>query len=511
MSFIKPISRAQLMMPNSIDEYVSQDNMVRFIDAFVDKVLHNVPVEMLMQKGKSIEGRPSYSPNCLCKLLIYGYFNSVSSSRKLENESKRNLEAIWLMNNLHPDHWTISDFRKDNKELIKRITIDFRKFLRDSGYIKGKSVSTDGSKIKAYASRSTLSISLIEKKLTHAEKEIERYLSQLDANDTLENEQEEMLATNDKLKNQIAALREQVEKLSSQKQLLEKLDRKSLAPADFDARIMQTKDGLLPAYNVQSTVDNDTHFILACEITDSPIDFHSLEENVKLLEEQLELIPNTCLADGGYANEEQIQSLEQQGIECIVHFAGETETKKTQRNKGITFTYNEKEDCFICSQGKRLLLVEKKCKKKNHFFSKYQCKQCSECAVRHDCTTSKKGRIIYRRLNGEWLNAYKEKMKTKEFREKFKKRKCVAEHPFGTLRYLMGQIPILLRSKEKVQVEIDLYATGYNLTRLKNVEFVPILLKKLEKWNPLSCFFVFLSIWLEKKRIYNPVSYFKIH
>lgn len=127
---------------------------------------------------------------------------------------------------------------------------------------------------------------------------------------------------------------------------------------------MKTKEGIIPTYNVQSTVDNGSHFILACEITDSPIDFHFLEENVNTLKEQLEIVPQTCLGDGEYANEEQIQSLETQGIECIVSFPGETKSKQQQREKGITFTYNEAADCFDCSQGKKLVLVEKNAKRK---------------------------------------------------------------------------------------------------------------------------------------------------
>jgi DNA repair exonuclease SbcCD ATPase subunit len=186
----------------------------------------------------------------------------------LEHETKRNLEVIWLMHNLHPDHWTISDFRKENKELIKSVTIEFRKFLKDSGYIKSKTVSTDGTKIKAYASRETLSLKLIDKKLAHVEKEIERYFSQLNENDSIENEQEEMLASSDALQSQIADLQKQVETLQSQKELLGRLGLESLAPSDPEARIMKTKDGFLPAYNVQTTVDNDSHFITTCEVTD---------------------------------------------------------------------------------------------------------------------------------------------------------------------------------------------------------------------------------------------------
>jgi transposase len=179
MSYISGIARERLMLSGSIEEYVSADNIVRFIDAFVDWEIGSH--SELLKKGKSETGRPSYTANCLCKLLIYGYFNSVSSSRKLECETSVNLEVIWLMRNLSPDHWTISDFRKENRLLISQITIDFRKFLKSAGYIKGKSISTDGTKIKANASRDVLTTGLTNRKLEKAEKEIERYFARLDS------------------------------------------------------------------------------------------------------------------------------------------------------------------------------------------------------------------------------------------------------------------------------------------------------------------------------------------
>ena len=506
MSFISPIPREQLMLPSSIEDYVSSDHIVRFIDAFVDKVVNAYP-ELLSTKGNSIEGRPSYSPNCLCKLLIYGYFNSVSSSRKLEQETKRNLEAIWLMNNLTPDHWTISDFRKEHKELIKRITIDFRKFLKDCGYIKGKSISGDGTKIKAYASRDALSLKQIDKKLLHAEKEIERYLAQLNENDAIENEHEDLLTMSEELKNTVSFLQNQVEELQSQKETLEAAGLEWLSPTDPDARLMKSKGAYMPAYNIQSTVDNDTHFMTTCDVTNYPHDYYSLEENATTLKEQLGIVPEIYLSDGGYANEEQIQSLEKKGIECIVPFEKKNESKQIEQENGIFFTYNQKDDCFICSQGKALLLVQKNQKRRGHFFNKYQGKQCGQCPVRTLCTKSKKGRMIQKRVDGEWLKAYKEKEKTEEFKEKFKQRKCVVEHPFGTMKYLMGQIPILLRGKEKVQVEMDLYATAYNLIRLKNTETIPNLLEKLEKWKPIADFFAFLLYFYSKKRHLSAVIY----
>jgi transposase len=508
MSVINPTSREQLMLPSSIDDYVSEDHFVRFIDAFVDKVLNSNPQSVSL-KGKSVEGRPCYSSNCLSKLLIYGYFNSVSSSRKLEKETKRNLEVIWLMQNQCPDHWTISDFRKENKELIKQITIGFRKFLKDCGYIKGKSVSGDGSKIKAYASRDALSLTQVHKKLENVEKEIERYLSQLNENDAIENEHEDMLTRKEELKNKIDVLQKQVEDLELRKATMEARGIEWISPTDPQARLMKSRNGYIPAYNVQNTVDNDTHFITTCEVTDYPNDYYSLEENANTLKEQLDIVPETYLADGGYANEEQIQSLEKQGIECIVPFAKESESKRIEQENGICFTYDETNDCFKCSQGKALTLIEKNHKKGQRLFNKYQCKQCGECPVKQHCTKSKKGRIMYRRIDGEWLKNYKEKLNTKEFREKFKQRKCVVEHPFGTMKYLMGQIPILLRGKEKVQVEMDLYSTAYNLIRLMNTESVPKLIEKLKKWEPLSVFLDYLSYHLKRKRLLYSIIYSK--
>jgi transposase len=505
MSFIKSISREQLMMPSSLDDYVSSNHIVRFIDAFVDKVLKANP-ELISSKGKSNEGRPGYSPNSLCKLLIYGYFNSTSSSRKLEKETHRNLEAIWLMNNLRPDHWTISDFRKENRELIKRITIDFRRFLKDCDYIQGKSISGDGTKIKAYASRDSLSMKQIEKKLSNIEKEIELYLTQLATHDSIENEQEGLLQTSEELKSQIAVLQDQLSALQSQKDRLEAAAVEWLSATDPDARLMKSKGSFIPAYNIQNTVDNASHFITSCEVTNYQNDYYSLEANADTVKEQLDIVPETYIADGGYANEEQIQALEEQGIECIVPFQNESTNKKIAEENGICFTYDQKSDSFQCSQGKVLLLIQKNQKKRQHLYNKYQCKQCDECQKKPYCTKSKQGRIIYRRIDGEWLNEYKKKLTTNEFKEKFKLRKCVVEHPFATMKYLMGQIPILLRGIEKVQIEMDLYSTAYNLIRLKNIETVSLLLKKLENWNPvlgfcksMDGFFCFLSYGGMKK------------
>ena len=106
-----------------------------------------------------------------------------------------------------------------------------------------------------------------------------------------------------------------------------------------------------------------------------------------------------------------------------------------------------------------------------------------KCPLKSQCTKSKKGRIIYRRKDNEWLLAYMEKLKTSSYKKGCRERRNFVEHPFGTIKYLMGQIPLLLRGKEKVQVEIDLYATTYNIKRLLNIEPMEVLLQKVADWG----------------------------
>ena len=487
MSHIQPKSRVQLMMPSIIDDYVSLDNPVRFIDAFVDKIVQ-IQSELLTDKGNAEVGRSAYLFTTLLKLYIYGFLNSISSSRKLERETYRNMEVIWLLGNLQPDHKTISDFRKDNKESIRKVTISFRKFLIAEGYISGKQVITDGTKVKAYASKNTLSLKGIAHRMEQLETQLDKYLSQLNDNDTVESVEEQLSELSNEfgidpaLLKKIAKLQEQVQTLEEQKQLLEKLGRDSIAPADPQAKIMKSKEGFYPAYNVQSTVDDKNHMIAQMDVTDHPNDYHDLESNMDALKEQLGMTPETVLADKGYANEDQIQSLEENGIKCIVPFP-ETAPDQKQIDAGITFEYDKKNDCYRCSQGQILTLKDKNLIINHKVYNRYQGKNCMECTLKSSCTKSKIGRVIARRLDNEWLLKYKEKLKTKDFKEKIKLRKNYVEHPFGTIKYWMGQIPLLLRGKEKVQVEIDLYSTCYNLKRLINLESMDVLLLKIQNWE----------------------------
>ena len=335
MGYIQPFDRNQLTLPESLDSYISCDNPVRLIDVFVDQFIKLHP-DFSSYKGNSPTGRSAYSFGTLLKLYVYGYLNSVSSSRKLERETLRNMELIWLLGNLHPDHKTIADFRSKQTSGIHECCLDFRRFLVSSGYISGKLVAVDGSKIKANTNRDGLTLDGINRQLALLDTRLEKYLHQLNENDLVETAQEQLSELSDELGvessllEKIARLSQQVEELQAEKQrMLDEGSQRSF-PSDREARLMKTRNGFLPAYNVQSVVDSQHHLIGAMQVTDHPNDFEDLQPSIHAMQEDLQVEVAQAVADTGYANEEQILALEEEGKVIAVPF-----------NEGEEFTGND--------------------------------------------------------------------------------------------------------------------------------------------------------------------------
>lgn len=489
MGYIQPCNRDQLTLPESLDSYISLDNPVRLIDAFVDKFICLEPTYSVY-KGQCSTGRHAYSFSTLLKLYVYGYLNSISSSRKLERETLRNMELIWLLGNLHPDHKTIADFRSKQTCGIRACCLSFRRFLVDSGYISGKLVAVDGSKVKANTNRDGLTLDGVNRQLALLESRLEKYLTQLHENDLVDTAHEQLgelsdqLGVESALLEKIAQLSRQVEELQAYKDQMQESGSKNIFPSDPDARLMKSKNGFLPAYNVQSVVDAKHHLIGMMQVTDHPNDYHDLEPSIHRMEEELELGVSGVLADAGYANEQQVRELEEEHKLVAVPFDKHESGPKENQENGISFTYDTEKDHYICSQGKILPLKDRQIHKRGKVYRRYQGKDCKDCPLKKHCTNSKKGRVVYRKADDPgWTGQYVKKCRSMKYRELMAQRKCLVEHPFGTIKYWMGQIPILLRGKEKVQAEIDLYATCYNIKRMLNIEDMHILLNKLASWN----------------------------
>ncbi len=464
----------------SYDSMVGPDNPVRLIDLLCRKFIADNPWREEWKGGEQ-KGRKSYPPSAMLSLLVYGYFNGISSSRRLENETYRNIEVLWLTGSLQPDHWTICEFRRDNGQLIKELLKSFRRFLLDEGFASGKMLVFDGTKIKAYARKEMLNSEGIRKKLENLDKSIAEYLSQLESNDSHDDELGTAHEEIEQLKKKIEQLEAQRAKLEAVGETLAASGKKQISPNDKDAVLVKGRDGKFAGYNAQSGVDGKGHFIMHGEVTTDTNDLQQLENCVKMAIEETGAELEEIVADKGYGNMAQILGIENNGIECFVPL--ETTSRDTENKKGIVFGYDKENDIFICPQGKKLGFLGKQIKQSGAKYSVYKCLECGGCPIREDCTKSKTGRVYKRNIAQERIDQYKEKLKSNYAKEKIAKRKGIVEHPFGTIKWLMGKFNFLLTGKEKVQSEFNLYAMAYNIKRLGNSGTMMGLMGQISKYN----------------------------
>src|ERR1035437_8625200 len=414
MHYKKPKNRNELLLYPNIDLWVDQDNPARLIDLIVEKFVNENPTKSSWG-GHSDQGCTSYSPSTMLKLLIYCYFNWISGSGRMENETYRNIEVIWLLGELKPDHWTICKLRRENQGLISSVAIEFRKFLIKSGYIEGKSIVFDGSKMKAYAGRDVYSEKKLKSRIENIEQTLEKYLDNVEEKD----------------------------KLEEFKKQLKESGKRYLSPTDPDANLMKCRDGKMPCYNVQTGVDVKHHMIALAEVTTDECDINLLKPDLKRLTEQLGFTPDEIEADKGYGNITQIREIQETSDTTCYIPMQEPPTKKQDRENGIEFIYNTDNDTFTCSNNKILQIHSRDYKQEDQTYNIYKCHDCIGCPIKEKCTKSKTGRAIKVNVNHEWIDNYREWIGKMENMEKVKHRKTIVEHPFGTIKIMMGKFCFL--------------------------------------------------------------------
>lgn len=482
MHYKNPKDRNELLLYSNIDLWVEQDNPVRLIDLIVEKFISENAADCSWG-GHSDQGCTSYSPSTMLKLLMYCYFNWIPGSRRMENETYRNIEVIWLLGDLKPDHWTICKFRRENKCLIRSVAIEFRKFLITSGYIEGKTLVFDGSKMKAYARRGMYTQQQLKSRIENIEQTLEKYLDNMEETDELENRLEQETNDKDDLKKKIEKLEDEKNRLEEFKKQLEESGKRYISSTDPDASMMKCRDGKMACYNVQTGVDAKHHMIAMAEVTTDECDINLLKTDFKNVTEQLGFSPEEIEADKGYGNLNQIKEIQETfDTTCYIPIQDQP-SKKQDKENGIEFIYNADNDIFTCSNNKTLKLHSRNFKQDDQTYNIYKCHDCIGCPINDKCTKSKTGRAIKVNINHGWIDNYLEGLGRKGNLEKVKQRKTIVEHPFGTIKIMMGKFCFLLRKKHKVQIEIDLYATAYNLKRLINIENMEYLLQKVGKYN----------------------------
>lgn len=483
MHYKEPENRNQMKMCVCLDDYIHENNSVRIIDAFVENIVDNNP-DKFEYKGKNKIGQKAYSPKTFLKLYVYGYSNGITSSRKLETETNRNIEVKWLLGNLQPDFKTIADYRKDNREQVEFVAQKIRQFLEDKDLIEGELVAIDGTKVKANANRNMLDIKQIKKKLKSIDERIDEYLEQIEIEDieeelVEENNISETSEINKEAIKKIAKLQQRVEELEEAKSELENSDKNYISLTDKDTSLMKIKGNRLPGYNIQAAVDWKNMMIMNIYPTDSHTDLNEIRPMVNRLESEYLHLPSKITLDKGYYNLAEITDI---SIKRDTEFYLPIKDNKSD-NEDIKFEYDKERDVYICSEGEVLELIQKNKMKKGTLADVYRCKSCDGCKKRDKCTSSKYGRMKHRYKNQEWRDNFKEKMKKSTSKEIIEKRKSIVEHVFGTIKYWMGQIPLKLRGLKKVGTEMSLYSTAYNIKRLKNILDISSIVRSIEKYN----------------------------
>jgi transposase len=476
MKHIAGIDRNQVILfPEVVDDYISEDNPVRFVDAFVD----SLNLKELGFKHAELEdtGRPPYNPADLLKLYIYGYLNRIRSSRMLERECKRNLEVMWLLKKLAPDFKTIADFRKDNNAALKKVFKEFVLLCKKLELFGGELVAIDGSKFKAVNSKKkNFNEPKLVKKLNEIDEKIEKYFKELEEND----DDETNISECTDLKAKIEQLKKRKEEYQNLLGRLKESGETQISLTDPDSRAMVNNQRIDVCYNVQTTVDEKHKLIIDYEVTNEVKDSNQLSKMAKRAKEILEAENMNVLTDKGYYDALEIKECVDNGIIPYISKPAPTVSRKINVPEppfyGDKFVYDRERDVYICPAGHEMSFRNWG-KHHGKMMKRYKTDRCRHCEFKTRCTRNKNGRTIYRWEHEEILEEMRERVKNNK--DMARKRGELSEHPFGTIKRAFNQGYMLMKRLVKVGGEMALTMLAYNITRVINIVGARTLIARL--------------------------------
>src|SRR5271163_1577017 len=481
MTHIAGHDRSQtLLLPESVDDYVGADNPVRFIDAFVEGLdLAEAGFAGVTAKPT---GRPGYAPKDLLKLYIYGYLNRVRSSRRLEAETHRNIEVIWLLRHLKPDFKTIADFRRDNRNAFRQVFREFVLLCRQLDLFGRELLAVDGTRIKAVNNKDrNFTRGSLTQFINLADAKLEDYLQPLDQSDVTENGTVGSRVKN--LAEKIAAIGKRRTRC---KAMLEELDRTGedqISLTDPDSRAMAAHTRVAVGYNVQIAVDVKHKLIVEQQVTNQVVDMGKagqrfrqaqlggmarrgmLTQTAEPAKEVLGVETIDVVADKGYFKIEDIEACEKTG--CVPH------VPKPQRGSSVRegffrkdeFRYDARRDAYVCPAGQLLTPIRHGRLRDLEKIDYGNPKACRDCPLRARCTNGV--RSVSRLEYEDALDRMAERLRARP--EMLARRREVVEHPFGSIKQWMYQGAFLMRGLENVRAEFSLTALAYNLRRALNI------------------------------------------
>ena len=464
--------RQATLLPECIDNYVSEENAVRVIDAFVARLdLGELGFEGVVPERT---GRPAYHPATLLKIYIYGYLNRIPSSRRLEREAGRNLELMWLTGRLAPDFKTIADFRKDNGPAIRATCRRFVLLCRDLGLLSEASVAIDSSKFKAVNAREgNYTLNVVRRRTEQAEASVARYLAALETADR--QEEETARAQTARLKDRLARLEGRMAHLRQMEAAVRAAPDGQVSLTDPDARAMATtgKDTGLVGYNVQAAVDTKHHLIVAHEVTNIGNDRAQLSTMAAQAGEAMGHEALTVLADRGYFDGEEVLACAQAGHTPLVPKPMTSGAKADGRFGKQDFVYLPERDAYRCPAGETMKWWFNRIDETGKTLRYYWTTRCPDCPIKAQCTPAKLRRISRWEHEGV-LDAMQRRLDDQP--NAMRLRRQTAEHPFGTLKAWMGAAHFLTRTMKRVSTEMSLHVLAYNMKRVIAIKGTRLLL-----------------------------------
>ena len=462
MQFIQGKNRTQsVLFPESLDQIVDSSNEVRIIDLFVESITL-ADFKFVVKQTK--EGRPAYHPKDLLKLFVYGYLNSIRSSRVLEKECKRNIELMWLMKQLVPDHNTISNFRRDNEKAIRKVFRYTVSIAKQFDLIGGKLIAGDSTKLRAQNS----------KKNNFNEKKIERHLIYIDEK---LGEYNAAMAEADEDNKKI--IEQQIEKQNNRKEFYNDLTKQlnetgevQISTSDPQSRQLVTRNNITEvAYNVQTTVDAKHNLPIDYKVTNVN-DSKAMGGMLKRTKTILGTTDFTGLYDKGYHTGSEIKTAVDLGINIMVAIPQVASNAPEVKYNVANFKYDKEKDYYTCPQGEILNTNGRWYRKdRGKSFTQmkhYKTNACESCPVRNLCTNNKSGRLIERSEHAPFIE--QNKLNIEANPAVYKKRQAIIEHTYGIIKRQWGFYFISTKKGiKRASADVGFMFVAFNLRRLINI------------------------------------------
>ena len=473
--FIEGENRFQsTLFPDRLDDYIAEDNDVRVIDYFVDRLDLN---EQGFRSEPSQFGAPGYDPAVMLKLYVYGYLNRIQSSRRLERECGRNVELMWLTGRLAPDFKTIADFRKDNAKAVRSVCREFVMLCRKLNLFADALVAIDGSKFKAVNNRDkNFTKAKLKGRLRQIDQSIERYLGQLASADR--HPDALTPAKHERLETKIGKLEEEMSRLKTLEVELLATPDEQISFTDADSRSMSTsgKGTAMVGYNVQCAVDAKHHLIVEHEVTNKGSDRSQLYNMSQRTKDTLGVDELTVVADRGYWRGEEIKACDEADITTYLAKPQTSGNVSKGKYAKRDFLYIEDDDEYLCPAGERAIYRMQRVES-GKVIRRYWSSACIRCPLKPQCTTGD-----YRRISRWEHEAVTDAAEARLERapEMMQVRRQTVEHPFATLKMWMGYSPLLTKTLPRVRTEISLSVLAYNIRRMISLFGVGGLIEAME-------------------------------